>query len=236
MSGKQAGFIVLEGLDGTGKSTQVKLLQHLFQQKSVPNHFIHFPRTDDVSPVFGPMVARFLRGDFGPLDQVHPELVALIYAGDRYNASCELKEKLRSGCHVIADRYVFSNIGFQCAKLQDDEERTQLMKKIFHMEYDYFKIPRPDLSVFLHVPIDFVQQQLHAQRKGDDRDYLQGKEDIHEQNLDFQKAVEKVYLEACRMMPDQLYYLSCMNEQGQMMSPEEIHLKLLKLLTEHQLI
>jgi len=236
MTKGKSKFVVLEGLDGTGKSTQIKLLQKYLDKTSVPNYFVHFPRTDHESPVFGTMVARFLRGDYGPLELVHPELVALIYAGDRFNASESLKKKLKSGFHVIADRYVFSNVGFQCAKLQDNEERKELMQKIFHMEYDYFKIPRPDLSVFLHVPIEFVQQQLHAQRDGDERNYLQGKADIHEKSMDFQKAVEEVYLEACQMMPDHLFYLSCMNEQGLMMTPDEIHLQLLKLLSERELI
>ncbi len=236
MQKEKARFIVLEGLDGTGKSTQVKLLREFFDSKSMHTHYVHFPRTDDSSPVFGPMVARFLRGDYGPLEQVHPELVALIYAGDRFNASQQLKDKLDKGIHVIADRYMFSNIGFQCAKLKDTAQQEKLIHEILSMEYDYFKIPQPDISVFLHVPISFVEQQLKAQRTGDDREYLQGKEDIHEQSMDFQKAVEQVYLDACRLMPDKLLYFNCMSKDGNMKSPQEIHYELVKLLIDKGLI
>jgi dTMP kinase len=236
MTTKTARFIVLEGLDGTGKSTQVKLLREYFGSRSLATHFIHFPRTDEESSVFGPMVARFLRGDYGPIENVHPELVALIYAGDRYNAADELKNHLKSGTHIIADRYVFSNIGFQCAKLSNNMEREELIRRIFSMEYEYFKIPEPDISVFLHVPIDFVEQQLRSERSGEGRNYLQGRSDIHEQSMDFQRAVEQVYLDACRLFPDQLIYHSCINAQGNMMTPQEIHQQLVQLLTDRGLL
>lgn len=231
---KRGKFIVLEGLDGTGKSTQVAMLRDVYDKKGIPNFYIHFPRTNDESPVFGEMVARFLRGDYGPIEAVHPELVALIYAGDRYNAAQEINDKLNAGIHVIADRYVFSNIGFQCAKLENQAERAELMQLIFHMEYNYFKIPEPDISIFLHVPIAFVEQKLNATREGDDRTYLKGKEDIHEKSIEFQKNVEQVYLDACKQLPSRLKYLNCMNDQGEMMSPQEIHEALVaQLLTEY---
>lgn len=236
MKQNPARFIVLEGLDGTGKSTQIKLLQEFYKKNNIPSYFIHFPRTGDESAVFGPMVAKFLRGDYGPLEQVHPELVALIYAGDRYNATSELKQKLEIGTHVLADRYVFSNIGFQCAKLTDSRQRENLIHWIFNLEYEYFKIPVPDISVFLHVPIDFVEQQLKSARSGDDRKYLKGKSDIHEQNIEFQRAVEQVYLDVCSMMPDKLLYMSCINDKGFMMTPDEIHKQLVRLLKIKKLI
>lgn len=236
MTNQKSHFIVLEGLDGTGKSTQVKLLQQMYSELNLPSHYIHFPRTDDESPLFGRMVAKFLRGDYGPIENVHPELVALIYAGDRYNASLSLGEKLNNGINVVADRYVFSNIGFQCAKLNSAHERLELTRLIFYMEYEYFKIPQPDLSVFLHVPIHFVSEQLSVQRTGNERTYLKGKEDIHEKSLDFQKKVEDVYLDACRLMPEKLHYLSCMNDRGEMLSPPEIHRKIADLLKEEKMI
>lgn len=231
-----ARFIVLEGLDGTGKSTQIKLLRQYYDKRNIPSYFIHFPRTDTESEVFGLMIAKFLRGDYGPLEHVHPELVALIYAGDRFNSTRDLEEKLDNGIHVFADRYVFSNIGFQCAKIKDQVLRMELLHWIFELEYQYFKIPQPDISVFLHVPIDFVEHQLKTNRTGDDRIYLNGKQDIHEQNLEFQKAVEQVYLATCKLMPDRLLYVNCISEQGMMMSPHEIHEKLLTLLSDKQLI
>lgn len=77
-------FTVIEGLDGSGKSTQIKLLLKHLEGKNIPFRFLHFPRTD--SPIYGELISRFLRGEFGEMSTVHPYLVALIFAGDRNEA------------------------------------------------------------------------------------------------------------------------------------------------------
>lgn len=236
MTLKQAPFIVLEGLDGTGKSTQVKLLEEYFNKKLLKTFFIHFPRTNEESEIFGEMVAKYLRGDYGKLENVHPELVALIYAADRYNSSQLIENKLKNNIATIADRYVFSNIGFQCAKFPTKEQRLEFANKIFHLEYNYFKIPKPDISIFLHVPITFVEEKLKNERLGEERNYLNGKSDIHEQDIEFQKKVENVYLEMCKLMPEKLFYLNCINAEGKIMEPQEIHRNILDVLQTKRLI
>ena len=143
-------FIVLEGLDGAGKSTQIKKLRDMFAEQGIPSEYIHFPRFD--APYFGDMIARFLRGEFGSVDQVDPYIVAMLYAEDRRDASSLIKGWMDQGKVVIADRYVYSNIGYQCAKVEDEAEREKLREWIFSLEYDYFKIPRPDVSLFPYVP------------------------------------------------------------------------------------
>jgi hypothetical protein len=107
-------FIVIEGIDGSGKSTQLKKTLEFLGRQRVRFKYIHFPRTD--SPVYGDLIARFLRGDLGDLKSVNPYLVALIYAGDRYDARIQISEWLNEGFLVVADRYVYSNVAFQCAK------------------------------------------------------------------------------------------------------------------------
>ncbi|MBQ5654419.1 MAG: thymidylate kinase, partial [Alistipes sp.] len=171
-------LIVLEGLDGAGKSTQIKKLTALFEARGAECAYLHFPRFD--APIYGDLIARFLRGEFGSADAVNPYLVALIYAGDRAEAAAEIRRWLDEGKVVILDRYLYSNIGYQCAKLPQGEERERLMEWIFNLEYNHFGIPRPDLSLFLDVPFAFTERKLTEQRAGDDRDYLQGGSDIHE--------------------------------------------------------
>lgn len=220
MKGK---FIVLEGLDGSGKSTQIKLLKQYFEQtKGYTVQSMHFPRTDEESPVFGPMIGSFLRGEYGRLEQVHPQLVSLLYAGDRWNAAVDIREHLQNGHIVLCDRYVLSNVAFQCAKIDDEQERQRLLQFIFYMEFQFFSIPRPDISFFLHVPIDFVAKQLSVERGGETRAYLRGKQDIHEANINFQKRVEQMYLMLCHQFPEQLFYISCMEKNNQMKTPEQI--------------
>ena len=217
-------FIVIEGLDGSGKSTQIKLLIKYLDARGLPYKYLHFPRTE--SPVYGELIARFLRGDFGDLETVHPYLVALIYAGDRNDAKEMISKWLNDGCYVIADRYVNSNIAFQCAKLKDRQARLDLKDWIIHFEYDYHKIPRPDLNLFLDVPFEFTKKKLTASREGDDRRYLNGQKDIHEKSLEFQKKVREVYLEISEFDPS-FVRIECTDRNGEILSPEEIFDKII---------
>jgi len=217
-------FIVIEGLDGSGKSTQIKLLIKHLEEKGLSYQYLHFPRTE--SPVYGELIARFLRGDFGDLETVHPYLVALIYAGDRNDAKEMISKWLNDGCYVIADRYVNSNIAFQCAKLKDRQARLDLKDWIIHFEYDYHKIPRPDLNLFLDVPFEFTKKKLTASREGDDRRYLNGQKDIHEKSLEFQKKVREVYLEISEFDPS-FVRIECTDRNGEILSPEEIFDKII---------
>ena len=89
------------------------------------------------------------------------------------------------------------------------------------MEYDYFKIPRPDVSLFLDVPFAFTERKLlQEQREGDDRAYLHGKKDIHEQSMDLQRQVRQVYIDAAQY-DEAMHVVDCSHD-GEMASPEEI--------------
>ena len=132
--------------------------------------YLHFPRFD--APVYGDMIARFLRGEFGSVEQVNPYLVALLYAGDRADAATQINGWLSEGKCVIVDRYVYSNVGYQCAKVESEEERERLKEWILKTEFEEFRIPRPTLSLFLDVPFGFTEAKLTSQREGADREYL----------------------------------------------------------------
>ena len=212
-------FIVLEGLDGAGKSTQIKLLRQMVEASGRECEYLHFPRFD--APVYGDMIARFLRGEFGSVEQVNPYLVALLYAGDRADAAQQINKWLSEGKCVIVDRYVYSNVGYQCAKVESAEERERLKEWIYRTEFEEFKIPRPTLSLFLDVPFGFTEAKLTSQREGDDRNYLGGAQDIHEKSLDLQRKVREVYLEAAAKEAD-FRVVDCSNEEGGMALPEEI--------------
>ena len=212
-------FIVLEGLDGAGKSTQIKMLTEWLEGEGRKVKYLHFPRFD--APVYGDMIARFLRGEFGGVDEVNPYLVALLYAGDRADAAALINGWMAEGKCVICDRYVYSNIGYQCAKVESDEERKQLKEWILRTEYEEFGIPRPTVSLFLAVPFGFTEAKLTAQRECDDRNYLAGGVDIHEKSLDLQRRVRQVYLEAASA-DGELQVVDCSTAEGEMASPEVI--------------
>lgn len=212
-------FIVLEGLDGAGKSTQIKLLRQMVEATGRECEYLHFPRFD--APIYGDMIARFLRGEFGSVEQVNPYLVALLYAGDRADAARQIREWMTEGKCVIVDRYVYSNIGYQCAKVESEEERQRLAEWIYKTEFEEFAIPRPTLSLFLDVPFGFTEAKLTSQREGADRDYLSGGQDIHEKSLDLQRRVREVYLDAAAKEED-FKVVDCSDSEGNMASPEEI--------------
>ncbi|MBO5876142.1 MAG: dTMP kinase [Bacteroidales bacterium] len=216
-------LVVLEGLDGAGKSTQVKKLRQYLEEVFGSLEYIHFPRYG--APVYGELISRFLRGDFGSNEAVHPQLVALLFAEDRHGAAPEMKRTLQAGGTVLLDRYVYSNIAYQCAKLKSAEEADDLREWIFNTEYGQFDLPVPDLNIFLDVPIGFVESKLKSQRGGADRDYLEGAQDIHEADIRFQIKVRDIYRKQCERDP-KFIRIDCSDENGQMLPPDAIFAKI----------
>jgi len=218
-------LIVLEGLDGAGKSTQLTMVSNYMESRGNKVEYLHFPRFD--APVFGNLIARFLRGDFGSIEQVHPQLVALLFAEDRRDAAPMLRNWLDEGRCVVLDRYYYSNIAFQCSKLESAEESRRLRDWIIDVELGHFDIPAPDLNLFLDVPINFVDSKLSASRKGDDRAYLEGKSDIHEADIDFQIKVRNIYLEQCAL-DENFKRIDCSDGSGNMLPANDIFIKIRK--------
>ena len=223
-------LVVLEGLDGAGKSTQVKKLKAYLEKICPELEYIHFPRYD--APVYGDLISRFLRGDFGSNESVHPQLVALLFAEDRHGAAPQMKKTLAEGGSVLLDRYVYSNIAYQCAKLSAPEERENLREWIFNTEYGDFGLPKPDLNIFLDVPITFVESRLDSARTGKDREYLHGSQDIHESDIEFQKQVRAIYRQQVALVPDFIRIHSS-HEFGAMLPPDGIFAKVKKVIDEH---
>jgi dTMP kinase len=217
-------FVNIEGLDGSGKSTQIKLLQQYFNDNNIAYQYLHFPRTD--SPVYGELIAKFLRGDLGDMETVDPYLIALLYAGDRNDAKSIINEWLKKDYLVLIDRYVYSNIAFQCAKLNDDKKIEKLSQWIKYVEYEYFKIPKPDVEIFLDVPAHFTEKNLSKTRVGSDREYLKGKDDIHEKDINFQERVRDIYHREIEKESN-FHIIKCYDKQEQIYDPETIKRKIL---------
>jgi dTMP kinase len=226
-------LFVIEGVDGAGKSTQIKLLKDFFSKKGYACEYLHFPRTE--SPFFGELIARFLRGEFGSLNDVDPYLVAMLYAGDRKDASTMISNWLTEGKIVLLDRYTYSNIAYQCAKLKNEPEKDRLMQWILSLEFNHFAIPRPDLNIFLDVPFTFTEKNLTKARTGNDRNYLNGTRDIHEESMAFQKMVRDIYVRVS-LSDDRLAVIDCSNNKGDMLPSSEIFDLIIKIFLKRMLI
>jgi dTMP kinase len=226
-------LLVIEGLDGAGKSTQINLLKEFLIGKGYNCEYLHFPRT--TAPYFGELIARFLRGEFGTLDTVDPYLVAMLYAGDRKDAAEQISGWLKKGTMVLLDRYTYSNIAYQCAKISGETEQQKLMQWIFSLEFQHFGIPKPDLNVFLDVPFSFTEKKLSGSRTGNDRLYLNGSRDIHEESLAFQKKVRDMYL-GLSINDDRFIVINCGDDEGRMLPPAKIFMKIADLIARKKIL
>ncbi len=152
---------------------------------------------------FSEVIAKFLRGEFGGINEVSPYFVANIYAMDRYMFLPTLQMALDTMDVVLLDRYVFSNLAYQGAKYPNGSIASDQVKKwIMDFEFDFLKLPYPDLNIFFDVPTEITGKRLEDQR-GDDKEYLQGRQkDIHEEDMEFQERVRQNYLGVMSTSPN----------------------------------
>ena len=220
--GSPGNLIALEGLDGSGKSTQVELLRDYLDSHLIQYKYIHFPCLDD--EVTGFLISRFLRGELGEINEVDPYLLAYLYASNRNSQKEQVEEWLKQGLLVLVDRYVYSNIAFQCAKIPNPEEKERLKQWIGHLEYSVNRIPKPDISLYLHVPFSFVEDNLNRRKENEDREYLYGKTDIHENSLWLQQVVEEEYIKLANQNMDMLL-IDCSESNTEDLDPAITHQK-----------
>ncbi|MFH1590750.1 MAG: thymidylate kinase [archaeon] len=205
-------LIVIDGGDAAGKKTQTALLVERLKKEGNTVHTLDFPQYESF---FGKLVARYLRGEFGSLDEVKPELVSLLYALDRFDQADVIKGWVAEGAIVVLDRYVESNLAYQSAKLKGDI--AAFVSWIQELEHGKLGIPKADLVCYLHVPVD-VSEKLMADRP--DKSYLGGeKSDIHEADRNFQRRVVETYLALSKRMGWKV--VECAPD-GALLSKEEI--------------
>jgi len=183
-------FIVIEGTDGSGKTTHLELAVKKLTEDGYMVEVVDFPQYGKKS---AGAIEEYLNGTYGSAQDVSPYVASLFYAVDRFDGSFKIRAALTEGKIVLANRYVSSNIAYQGAKIPDAAERQKFMSWVEELEYGIMKLPRPDRVLFLHVPAK-ISFELIA--KKNERNYLEGKKrDIHETDLEYQKAVEQSYIE-----------------------------------------
>jgi dTMP kinase len=187
-------LIAIEGIDGSGKYTQAKLLEHALVSSGFSVFATGFPQYDSW---FGTMVGKFLNGEFGSLEDLDPRFTAMLYAGDRFEAKSQLESALNEGKIVLVDRYVGSNLAHQVARAPADK-RSELMRWIEHLEYSIYSLPRESLILYLRVPPHQAQQLVS---KKAERSYTQAKHDILERNIRHLEEAGEMYDMLSRSRP-----------------------------------
>lgn len=225
-------LIVIEGSDGAGKATQLKLLEKYLSINNHKVNTIDFPRYYD--SFYGKMVAAFLRGEFGTIKQVDPHLASLIYALDRGAAKSEMESWLNDGSFVLSNRYATSNLAHQSAKLSANK-RNKFIEWDLQLEYEVNKIPKEDIVIYLYVPFK-ISRKLVLKKSKEVRAYAKGKKrDIHERDLDFMKKSEASYLRLVKKFPHWVKIV-CVDKKGNLKTREEIHVEIKNILNKKGLI
>ncbi len=224
-------LIVIEGSDGAGKTTQLHLLKEYLQQQNIPVQTIDFPRYYD--SFYGKMVAQFLRGEFGSLQEVDPHLASVLYALDRGQAKEEMNEWLARGDIVLSNRYATSNIAHQSSRMPS-KKRKEFITWDLELEYKVNQIPQEDIVIYLYVPYNVSRKLMeNADRKN--RAYTKGKKDITEKSVEYLKKSEKSYLSLVKQFPHWVK-ITCVDTKGNLKSREEIHAEIKNVLQKKKIL
>jgi len=221
----QGKFIVIDGTDGSGKGTQTRKLIERLKNEGRRVEMLDFPQYGQPSAIF---VEKYLRGEYGTIQENSAKRASLFFALDRFDASFRLRKLLADGVLIVSNRYTSANKGHQTGMIKDAEERKQFVTWLNDLEYNILGIPKPDLTILLHVPAD-IGYQLVASK--DDRGYLDGKKrDILEADQDHLRNAEAAYLELPKIDTVENWQMLECTENGQLLSIETIHERLWGLL------
>jgi dTMP kinase len=226
---KKGKFFVFEGIDGCGKSTQTKLLAEFFVKKGYKVEKIDFPQHGERSSA---MVDDYLTGKYGEAKDVGPYVASIFYACDRYDASFKIRKWLDEGRIVISDRYLVSNVGHQGGKIKDLKRWKNYVNWLYNLEYDIFKIPKPDYTFILKTSPEF---SLKLVKTITDKDKIKtkekylggGKKDIHEKSKSHLGDALSSYLRAAKVYPRDFKVIECL-DKDKLFSPEIISQKIIK--------
>ncbi len=215
-------LIVIEGTDGSGKSTQFRMMSQHLEQDNIPFKHLVFPRYQEESSA---LIRMYLGGLFGkkPTD-VNAYAASAFYAVDRFASyKMDWGQWYEDGGVVLSDRYTTSNAVHQASKVPECE-REAYLSWLYDFEYAKMGLPKPDLVIYLDVPTDFTEKMMRK-READ----TNTKADIHEQDM--------AYLATCRQTGKAAaeYYgwqvISCVKD-GAMRSIEDIHAEIYSYVTK----
>lgn len=182
---RKGKLIVIDGTDGSGKATQVSLLEKRLKKEGYTVKVLDFP--EYYQNFFGKFIGHCLSEQYYNWTNIHPKIASIAYAADRWESSVKIREWLKRGYIVLANRYVSANQIHQGGKIANIKKREAFMQWLAEMEYSVFKIPKPDLTFYLSLPIELVLRLIDERNSKNSRAYLGKKKDVHEKDKNFLK-------------------------------------------------
>lgn len=198
---KKGKLIVLDGTDGSGKTTQVELLAKRLKREGMAVKVVDFP--EYYKNFFGAFIGHCLSEQYFNFLNVHPKIASILYAADRFESSDKIKKWLKQGKIVICNRYVSANQIHQGGKIKNAKKRNDFIKWLDKMEYEVFKISKPDIVLYLSLPINIVLKLLKNRESSKmKREYLKKKKDVHENDVNFLINSRKSALKLVKEIPN----------------------------------
>ncbi len=187
---KQGKLIVIDGSDGSGKATQTQLLVERLRAEHIPVETMDFPRYTD--NLIGKLIGEAIAGEHGDFLHMDPYITSLVFATDRFESSHTIKQWLQKGYVVVLDRYVSANQIHQGGKLPDRRKRKTFLNWLDKLEYGVFGLPKPDITIYLHMPLQHSINLLKEKSARGRKKYIKrGRRDTFENDTDFLKNAQK---------------------------------------------
>ncbi len=216
---KKGKLIVIDGSDGSGKATQVELLTKHLKDEGRVVKIIDFP--EYYKNFFGKFIGHCLSEQYYNWLNIHPKIASMAYAADRWESSEEVKNWLKKGYVVLANRYASANQIHQGGKIKSAKKRKDFILWLDQMEYGVFKIPRPDVTFYLDVPTKISLKLMEERNNKQKRAYLKKKKDVHENDTSFLVNSRKSALWLSKNLKNFLK-ISCA-KGNELRSREDIH-------------
>lgn len=208
-------LIVIDGIDGSGKTTQINLFSKYLKEKDIDFEVISFPQYG--KNIYADKIEEYLAGRLGNLDEVDPKKIAQLYADDRKQAKDLIKSWIDNGKLVISNRFISASKAHLGANITEDK-REAFFKWLDELEYINNGLPKEDLTILLDIDPKVGQKNV----------LVKIRPDIHEYNLEHLKEARKIYLQLAKLNSNWLI-INCM-ENGKMKSSRKVHQELIKVL------
>lgn len=215
MKQAQGKFIVIEGTDGSGKTTQLKCLLNECEKLGISTHTLDFPQYDSF---WGKVIGKFLNGNFGELEEISPYLIQPYFMLDQATQAENIRSALANKKTVLSNRYITSSMAHQASKMHTEAESWEFVDWLHEAGYKQLKMPKPDLVIVLYLPPEISTKRAQAEQG---KKHLYSKQgDIAEDNLNHQLDSAAMYQKLCKKFPE-WQMIDCTNAKGSQLSIEK---------------